>query len=74
VGCPVVGIYGPTDPVVNGPWGVDFRAVAPRGRHYAGIKRLDRRHGFDGLEANDVADAVRSLLAGIDRREADGTA
>jgi len=63
VGCPVVGLYGPTDPVVNGPWGVDFRVVTPRGRQYSGIKRLDRRSGFDGLETKDVADAVRDLLS-----------
>jgi ADP-heptose:LPS heptosyltransferase len=74
VGCPVVGVYGPTDPVVNAPWGVPHRVVAPRGRDYTGIKRIDRRRGFDGLDRNDVADAVRSLLREISRLEAGGSA
>jgi ADP-heptose:LPS heptosyltransferase len=65
VGCPVVGVYGPTDPVVNSPWGVDFRVVAPRGREYTAIKRIDRRAGFDGLVPEDVASAVRSLLSEV---------
>jgi ADP-heptose:LPS heptosyltransferase len=62
VGCPVVGIYGPTDPVVNSPWGVPHVVVAPPGRAYTGIKKLDRvAGGFTGLSADDVAKAIRSL-------------
>lgn len=62
-GCPVVGIYGPTDPVVNQPWGVPFRTVCPPGRTYTGIKRLDRNAGgFAGLEPGHVGAAVAELV------------
>ena len=63
VGCPVVGIYGPTDPAVNAPWNVPCRVVRPAGRNYTGIKRLDRAAGgFHGLGAEAVTEAVDSLL------------
>ncbi len=62
-GCPVVGIYGPTDPVVNQPWGVPFRTVFPPQRSYTGIKRRDRSAGgFAGLEAGHVERAVAELV------------
>jgi ADP-heptose:LPS heptosyltransferase len=63
VGCPVLGLYGPTDPEVNRPWGVPHRALSPPGRTYTGIKRLDRRAGFEGLSADPVIEAVDELLA-----------
>jgi ADP-heptose:LPS heptosyltransferase len=64
VGCPVVGIYGPTDPQVNQPWGVPYVVVAPPGRRYTGIKRIDRAAGgFDGLRPAHVEAAVDRLLA-----------
>jgi ADP-heptose:LPS heptosyltransferase len=62
VGCPVLGVYGPTDPEVNRPWGVPHRVVAPAGRRYTGIKRRDRRGGFGGLSAAEVAAAAEELL------------
>jgi ADP-heptose:LPS heptosyltransferase len=63
VGCPVLGIYGPTDPQVNQPWGVPFVALAPPGRRYTGIKRRDREAGgFDGLTVGAVEAAVDQLL------------
>jgi lipopolysaccharide heptosyltransferase I len=63
VGCPVVGLYGPTDPVVNTPWGAPYEAVAPPGRRYTGIKAIDRKSGgFDGLTGSQVERAVESLL------------
>jgi ADP-heptose:LPS heptosyltransferase len=61
-GCPVLGIYGPTDPAVNAPWGVPHRALSPPGRHYTGVKRHDRRRGFEGLAADTVEAAVDDLL------------
>lgn len=61
-GCPVVGLYGPTDPVVNGPWGVPHRVVHPAGRRYTGIKRRDRVGGFGGLSAATIAAAVAAVL------------
>ncbi len=68
VGCPVVGIYGPTDPQVNQPWGVPFRTVFPRGREYTGIKNRDRRRGFEGLETEQVVEAVSGLLGATEPR------
>jgi len=62
VGCPVVGIYGPTDPQVNQPWGVPWRAVYPAGRRYTGIKRVDRTRGFEGLEPEHVLASIDDLL------------
>ncbi len=63
VGCPVVAIYGPTDPQVNAPWGVPHASVFPPGRTYTGIKRTDREAGgFEGLTPDAVAAAVRDVL------------
>jgi len=70
VGCPVVAIYGPTDPVVNGPWGVPSASVVPPGRTYTGIPRLDRVHaGFEGVTPEAVQNAVREVLS-ASRRQA----
>ena len=63
VGCPVVGIYGPTDPRVNQPWAVPFRTVFPEGRAYTGIKREDRAAGaFEGIAPQRIESAVEELL------------
>jgi ADP-heptose:LPS heptosyltransferase len=62
-GCPVLGLYGPTDPVVNRPWGVPAVALAPPGREYTGIKSRDRTRGFEGLDDDAVRRAVRDVLA-----------
>jgi len=72
VGCPVVGIYGPTDPQVNQPWAVPFRTVFPESRVYTGIKREDRAAGtFEGITPAQVDTAVRDLLGETsERREA----
>jgi heptosyltransferase-1 len=64
VGCPVVGLYGPTDPVVNGPWNVPSVALAAPDSAHTGIKRIDRAaEGFEGLSAEAVTDAIREILA-----------
>jgi heptosyltransferase-1 len=64
-GCPVVGIYAPTDPVVNAPWGVPHRTVFPAHAAYSGVKRKDRRLGrFDAIPPGDVASAVGDLIDG----------
>jgi ADP-heptose:LPS heptosyltransferase len=63
VGCPVVAIYGPTDPLVNRPWGRDFRVVSPAGHAHTGIKRVDRRSaGFAGITVDQVTTALDALL------------
>ena len=70
VGCPVVALYGPTDPVVNGPWGVPSASVVPPGRTYTGIPRIDRTNdGFAGITPEAVEGAVREVLA-VSRRQA----
>jgi ADP-heptose:LPS heptosyltransferase len=62
VGCPVVALYGPTDPQVNAPWGVPHAALSPPNRVYTGIKREDRTRGFEGLSEETVGNAVERLL------------
>jgi ADP-heptose:LPS heptosyltransferase len=63
VGCPVVGLYGPTDPVVNTPWNVPFVALARPQSTHTGIKAQDRaKEGFDGLEPDAVRGAIRDIL------------
>ncbi len=69
VGCPVVAIYGPTDPRVNAPWGVEHRTISPPGRAYTGIRSADRAGGFAGLDPAEVARAVTDLWAGTGSRE-----
>ncbi len=63
VGCPVLALYGPTDPAVNSPWGVPFETLAPPGNTYTGIKRRDRVQGFDGLTEEMVRAAADRLLS-----------
>jgi ADP-heptose:LPS heptosyltransferase len=66
VGCPVVGLYGPTDPRVNQPWGVLHRVLFPEQRLYTGVKRIDREAGaFEGLEPEQVETTVSGLLEEI---------
>ena len=64
VSCPVVALYGPTDPIVNAPWTVPFVSLAPTGSVYSGIKREDRAvNGFEGLGPEAVAAAIDAILA-----------
>jgi len=64
VGCPVVGLYGPTDPIVNTPWNVPFVALTRPGSRHTGIKSQDRvNEGFAGLSPEAVADGVREILS-----------
>jgi ADP-heptose:LPS heptosyltransferase len=70
LGRPVVAVYGATDPVVNGPWGVPSRSVSPPGRAYTGIKRVDRRGGgFAGLAEDEVRRATGDLLHELGRSD-----
>jgi ADP-heptose:LPS heptosyltransferase len=63
VSCPVVGLYGPTDPVVNAPWNVPFVAVTRPHSTHTGIKSKDRvAEGFDGLAPEAVEAAVVDIL------------
>jgi heptosyltransferase I len=63
VSCPVVGLYGPTDPVVNAPWNVPFEALTRPNSTHTGIKSKDRvAEGFEGLAPATVVDAVVAIL------------
>ena len=65
----MIGLYGSTDPVVNGPWGVPSRSVSPPSRVYTGIKRRDRTAGgFAGLDPEQVESAVDELLGETEGR------
>lgn len=64
VGCPVIGLYGPTDPIVNSPWGVPFVTVTRPGSSHTGVKTRDKAvEGFEGLPPAAVTEAVRAILA-----------
>lgn len=64
VGCPVVGLYGPTDPIVNAPWNVPFVALARPQSTHSGIKAKDRAvESFEGLAPEAVGDAILEILA-----------
>ncbi len=64
-GCPVVALYGPTDPEVNRPWCVPHVALHPAERIYTGVRRRDRRWGFDGLSSELVERAIDELLGQV---------
>lgn len=75
VGCPVVAVYGPTDPEVNAPWRVPYVVVAPPGRRYTGIKSVDRSAGgFEGIALDAVARAAAVLLDGVPEPPSEKTA
>jgi heptosyltransferase-1 len=61
LGKPVVGIYGPTDPARNGPWGVPFRVL----RHPESRRDHSRRSapeaGLLTIEPEEVLAAVDEL-------------
>jgi ADP-heptose:LPS heptosyltransferase len=70
VGCPVVGLYGPTDPEVNGPWGVPHAVLTPPGNVYTGIKKKDRRlAGPDRISTDELERAVDRVLGGAREEE-----
>jgi heptosyltransferase I len=62
LGKPVVGIYGPTDPARNGPWGVPFRVL----RHPESRRDHSRRNapeaGLLTIEPDEVLAAANELL------------
>ena len=63
VGCPVIGVYGPTDPLVNTPWGVPFRTIHPDVA-YTGVKKIDRQLGnFDDIPTSEITTTVDSFIS-----------
>jgi heptosyltransferase-1 len=67
LGKPVVGIYGPTDPARNGPWGVPFRVLRHPESRRDHARRSAPEAGLLTIEPEEVLDAVDELMgaAGI---------
>lgn len=63
LGRPVVGIYGPTDPARNGPYGTRFRVL----RHPESVRDHTRHHdpewGLLTITPQDVLEAVEQVLS-----------
>jgi hypothetical protein len=49
---------------------VPHEIVAPPDREYTGIKRIDRRSGFEGLTEEALVAAIDRLVDRIERRSA----
>jgi heptosyltransferase I len=62
LGKPVVGIYGPTDPVRNGPWGVPFRVLRHPESRRDHARRSAPEAGLLTIEPEEVLAAVDALL------------
>jgi heptosyltransferase-1 len=61
LGKPVVGIYGPTDPARNGPWGVPFRVLRHPESRRDHARRSTPEAGLLTIEFDEVLAAVRDL-------------
>ena len=64
LGKPVVGIYGPTDPARNGPWGVPFRVLRHPESRRDHARRNEPEAGLLTIEPEEVLDAVDELIGG----------
>jgi heptosyltransferase-1 len=62
LGKPVVGIYGPTDPARNGPWGVPFRVLRHPESRRDHARRSAPEAGLLTIEPEEVLAAVDELL------------
>jgi heptosyltransferase-1 len=62
LGKPVVGIYGPTDPARNGPWGVPFRVLRHPESRRDHARRSTPEAGLLTIEPGEVLTAVDELL------------
>ena len=63
LGRPVVGIYGPTDPSRNGPYGCSFRVLRNPQSRRDHTRRDDPEAGLLTIQPNDVLHAVDEMLA-----------
>jgi len=62
---PLVGLYGPTDPARNGPWGPGVCRVLRHDSSATSYKRVDTVDpGLARIEVGDVLEAALSLLRG----------
>ncbi|HEX6496181.1 MAG TPA: glycosyltransferase family 9 protein [Acidobacteriaceae bacterium] len=62
LGKPVVGIYGPTDPARNGPWGVPFRVLRHPESRRDHARRSAPEAGLLTIEPEEVLAAADELL------------
>jgi heptosyltransferase-1 len=63
LGLPVVGIYGPTDPSRNGPFGCNFKVLRNSTSVRDHTRRTEPEAGLLTIQPGDVLAAVRELLA-----------
>ena len=63
LGRPVVGIYGPTDPSRNGPFGTRFRVLRSPESRRDHTRRADPEAGLLTIQPDDVLRAAGELLA-----------
>jgi heptosyltransferase-1 len=66
LGRPVVGIYGPTDPSRNGPFGTRFRVLRSPASRRDHTRRPEPEAGLLTIQPEDVLRAADELLAGED--------
>jgi heptosyltransferase I len=65
LGVPLVGLYGPTDPARNGPWGAGRCRVLRHGSSATSHKRVEEiDHGLARIEVGEVFEAALGLLSG----------
>ncbi len=64
LGRPVVGIYGPTDPARNGPFGTRFRVLRSPNSHRDHTRRSEPEAGLLTITPEAVLEAAEELLAG----------
>jgi heptosyltransferase-1 len=62
LGCPVVGIYGPTDPSRNGPYGTRFRVLRSPESRRDHTRREAPEAGLLTITSKDVLQAADELL------------
>lgn len=67
LGRPVVGIYGPTDPSRNGPYGTRFTVLRSPLSRRDHSRRAEPEAGLLTITADDVLRAAETLLAGDNR-------
>lgn len=63
LGRPVVGIYGPTDPSRNGPFGCNFKVLRSPASRRDHARRAEPEAGLLAIQPDDVLRAVKELLA-----------
>jgi len=63
LGRPVVGVFGPTDPARNGPFGGKFKVLRSPDSRRDHARRSDPEAGLLTIQPGDVLRAVRELLA-----------